>query len=414
MKHFEIRLGERPTPGGPPLSHIMVGAAVTSVAILGSDFPDLRPAFEVELGDTVSCGQVVFRDRKHREIAFVAPISGTVTTRAYGPRKTLSALIITANGTDKAHHSYAALTDDAPDAIRSMLLERGLWPAYRTRPFGRIPDPDATPDAIFVNAMPPSHQVLEASIMLDGKDAEFRRGTQLIMQLTKGPVFVCHPPKAALIEPQGRIQLASFGGTRAAALTGTHIDRLYPVGPDRTVWSIGYQDVAAIGHLALTGEYNADRVVAVTGPRAHPPRLVRTCLGADLVGIAGKDHAQLLSGDKTSGRDAMYLGRYHQEICVLPSHSVEPSRRRRWFSGLAPQPAALIPTRALERALAVDILPVPLLRALSIADTEGAERLGCLALIEEDVAALSKACTSGADYGALLRDVLNTLKAEAA
>ena len=110
----------------------------------------------------------------------------------------------------------------------------------------------------------------------------------------------------------------------------------------------------------------------------------------------------------------MYLGRYHQEICVLPSHSVEPSRRRRWFSGLAPQPAALIPTRALERALAVDILPVPLLRALSIADTEGAERLGCLALIEEDVAALSKACTSGANYGALLRDVLNTLKAEAA
>jgi len=37
-----------------------------------------------------------------------------------------------------------------------------------------------------------------------------------------------------------------------------------------------------------------------------------------------------------------------------------------------------------------------------------------LALVEEDVAALSRHCTSGADYGLLLRQVLDDLMTEAA
>jgi Na+-transporting NADH:ubiquinone oxidoreductase subunit A len=74
----------------------------------------------------------------------------------------------------------------------------------------------------------------------------------------------------------------------------------------------------------------------------------------------------------------------------------------------------LIPQASLERAIAPRILPVPLMRALSIGDSEAARRLGCLALVEEDVAILSRLCTSGADYGALLRQVLDELMEDAA
>ena len=54
------------------------------------------------------------------------------------------------------------------------------------------------------------------------------------------------------------------------------------------------------------------------------------------------------------------------------------------------------------------------MRALSVGDVDAAERLGCRELIEEDVAALSRLCTSGADYGRLLREVLDQLAVDAA
>ena len=67
-----------------------------------------------------------------------------------------------------------------------------------------------------------------------------------------------------------------------------------------------------------------------------------------------------------------------------------------------------------DRALPFDIMAVPLMRALAVGDAEAAHRLGCLELIEEDVALLTRRCTSGADYGALLRDVLDDIARDAA
>ena len=76
-------------------------------------------------------------------------------------------------------------------------------------------------------------------------------------------------------------------------------------------------------------------------------------------------------------------------------------------------PAPLVPTAALERALAFDVPVVPFLRALSVGDAETASRLGCLEMLEEDLSAVSLACTSGADYRRMLRHVLDELAEDA-
>jgi Na+-transporting NADH:ubiquinone oxidoreductase subunit A len=55
------------------------------------------------------------------------------------------------------------------------------------------------------------------------------------------------------------------------------------------------------------------------------------------------------------------------------------------------------------------ILPTPLLRALAVGDQETARRLGCLELVEEDVALLSYVCPGRIDFGPLLRNVLNDI-----
>jgi Na+-transporting NADH:ubiquinone oxidoreductase subunit A len=73
----------------------------------------------------------------------------------------------------------------------------------------------------------------------------------------------------------------------------------------------------------------------------------------------------------------------------------------------------MIPTAALERALDFGFPVIPFLRALSVGDAETASRLGCLEMVEEDLAAVSLACTSGADYGRMLRHVLDELAEDA-
>ena len=60
----------------------------------------------------------------------------------------------------------------------------------------------------------------------------------------------------------------------------------------------------------------------------------------------------------------------------------------------------------------LDILPVPLLRALLVKDTDIAQALGCLELAEEDLALTSFVCPAKQDYGAALRLNLDQIEKE--
>jgi Na+-transporting NADH:ubiquinone oxidoreductase subunit A len=51
----------------------------------------------------------------------------------------------------------------------------------------------------------------------------------------------------------------------------------------------------------------------------------------------------------------------------------------------------------------MDMLPIPLLRALLTGDTDQAQALGCLELDAEDLALCSFVCPGKNDYGAALQ-----------
>ena len=117
----------------------------------------------------------------------------------------------------------------------------------------------------------------------------------------------------------GRLRTREFDGPHPAGLPGPHIHFLDPVGADRSVWHIGYQDVIAIGHLFLTGQICTERVVALGGPGVVAPRMIRSRTGALTSAIVrGELHAgmrcRVISGSVLSGRIAAgptgYLGPY--------------------------------------------------------------------------------------------------------
>ncbi|MCC0037029.1 MAG: NADH:ubiquinone reductase (Na(+)-transporting) subunit A [Hoeflea sp.] len=408
-----------------PEQTIHDGAPVGRIALLGADLPGLRPKLLCEQGSRIKRGQAVFHDRAHPEVVFASPVSGVVESITLGPRRSLSALVIRSETGQHEPDPVIMAMSTAAD-VRAALLAKGFWAAFLTRPFGRIPEPDAVPDAIFVTVTADNPHAPDPRMVLAGQHDVFAAGLKAVALLTEGTVHVCQAHGADIAAGLGdRIRGAFFPSDGSCGLAGTHIHRLYPVGQGRSVWSIGYQDVLSIGRLIETGVHDFSRVVAIAGPRAKRPRLLRTIAGASLQELIGEESQPgnhgaplcVLSGSETNGRKASWLGRYHHQITLLddaPRHVNAPERgMMARFRRASQIPAPLVPTGALERALSFDVPVVPFLRALSVGDAETASRLGCLEMVEEDLAAVSLACTSGADYRRMLRHVLDELAEDA-
>jgi len=259
------------------------------------------------------------------------------------------------------------------------------------------------------------------------------------------PVYLCAAPGADIPQcDHERISRHDFSGPHPAGLAGTHIHFLMGATVDRIAWSIGYQDVIAIGRLFLDGKMFTDRIIALAGPAASRPRLVSSRVGADLQAmVAGErdgEEARLISGSVLGGRgvqsDTAYLGRYHNQVSLLPEgrdrafmgwlspglnkHSVLGIYLSSWF-GSKPlrmttntngSERAMVPVGAYERIMPLDILPTQLLRALLVGDTETAQALGCLELDEEDLALCTYVCPGKYEYGGILRDNLSRIEKE--
>ena len=107
-------------------------------------------------------------------------------------------------------------------------------------------------------------------------------GCKVISKLTDGTTFVCHQEGKKLPAVSGNIQLKSFSGPHPSGNAGTHIHFLDPVSANKTVWTINYQDVIAIGKLFTTGRLWVERIISMAGPQIKSPRLVKTRLGASI------------------------------------------------------------------------------------------------------------------------------------
>merc|ERR1712000_92317 len=275
-----------------------------------------------------------------------------------------------------------------------------------------------------------------------GQADAFKQGLLVLKQLTEGKLYVCKAPGAD-IPAAGVESTEEFSGPHPAGLAGTHIHFLHPVSESRTVWTAGYQDVIAIGHLFTSGKLFTDRVVALAGPQVKKPRLLRTRVGANLAQLTAGElqegENRVVSGSVFGGRtadaDHQYLGFFHNQVSVIlegrdrpflhylragaNNFSVMPvylskllGKRFAFTSTTNGSERAMVPVGAYEKIMPLDILPTQLLRALIVEDMESAISLGALELDEEDLALCSFVCPGKYEYGPILRKNLTRIQAE--
>ena len=445
---FRIRKGLDLPISGVPEQHVTTGASIHHVAIVGDDYVGMRPAMLVQEGDRVIKGQALFEDKKNPGVMFTAPASGTVAAIHRGERRVLQSVVIQIEGDEKrefARFDAADLATLSHDAVQTQLLESGLWTALRTRPYSKTPVPGTVPAAIFVTAIDTNPLSADPQPLILAERKAFDAGLTVLTRLTPGKVHVCQASGGKLGgHPQGQVAFNEFAGPHPAGLVGTHIHFLEPVSLTKQVWHLNYQDVIAIGKLFTTGELCAERIIAIGGPQATQPRLVRTLLGADLTALLAGETKEgenrIISGSVLSGRHATgpmaWLGRFHLQVSVvlegrekelfgwvLPGaekYSVTrttlgPYLRRKLFNFSTSTNGgerAMVPIGNYERVMPLDILPTVLLRDLLAGDTDGAQALGCLELDEEDLALCTYVCPGKYEYGPVLREVLTRIEQE--
>lgn len=403
---------------GAPQQSITPGPGIDNVAVLGADYPGIRFDVLVKPGDAVAAGQVLLRDRKHAGRLVVAQVSGTVEEVTRLGRRAVDTITIAAGGDAASPFAVPATLDR--DALCTLLLASGLWAGVISRPFGRPADLASIPEALFITAMDTRPHAPDPAVVIAGHTGWFRRGCEALTLLASDKTYLCHAAGSEITGGDGIVKVA-FSGRHPAGLPSTHIHHLHPVHrASRSVWHVGYQDVIALGHLLDTGTIWTDRIVAVSGPAVSSPALLRTRAGASLhqllAGRVSTTAVELLSGSALDGRRQPFLSRGHLQAFAAPHHP-EPQRMSGLHRlvrglGLAGIPA-LIPNAAHERAAPIGILPIPLLRALSVGDADAALQLGALELVEEDMALLSYVDGGRTDFGAMLRSVLDDIEGAA-
>ena len=448
MSVVRIKRGmDIPVHGAVSNLEITEAPEASLAALLPGEAVGIKTKLLVREGDPVQVGTPLFLDRRDDEVAFTSPASGKVKVIHRGSRRAVLAVVVERNGNDSQADSVSAPpSGNDPAATRKALCGSGLWPALRQRPFGRIAHSGGSPAALFLTGTDSRPLAVSPRVFLDGREEDFQAGARALSSLLDGPTWLCiHPDDDWSGCVPEVVQVREFSGPHPAGLPGTHMHQLGPAGANQVLWNASAVDVADIGAYLLSGKIPVRRAVAVTGPAASNPGLVKTWLGADLGSIiesrTSEGAVRTVSGSLLDGRAANpgtpagFLGRWNQQVSLVSEetrremlawmspiggrHTLTHTlldkffrRRFRYDTDLNGSHRAIIPIGSWEEVNPLDILPTALVKSLSAGDLEEAEKLGALELVEEDVALWEYVCPAKSPVTTWLRRTLDQIEKE--
>jgi len=431
---------------GVPSQKIFNANSSTKVALTGPDYVGMKPTMHVKEGDKVKVGDKIFECKKVPGVLYTSPANGTVQAINRGDKRVLQTVVISVEGEEQKkleNFKEKEISEYSHQEVEALMLEAGLWPAFRTRPFSKSPELGSKPSSIFVNAMDTNPLAADMEIIANEYEDDFKKGLEALTKLAP-KVFVTKRKGAKIpTVAHDTVIEEEFTGPHPAGLVGTHIHHLDPVGLSKKVWHIGVQDVVGLGRLISTGQIFLERVVSFAGPKVENPRLIRTRLGACIdeltVDELKSGPVRVISGSIFNGRKLdetfCFLGRFHTQVSVIEENNTreflgwqgpgfDKYSIKNTYVGKLKQKVfdfhtntfgskrAIVPVGIFEQVMPLDILPTQLLKALKTGDSDLALSLGCLELDEEDLALCTFASPGKDDFGPALRETLTTIEKE--
>ena len=424
---------------------ILTDAIVSKTyAIQPPDFESVLPKLLVKPNTKVKAGSVLFYNKNNPKVKFTSPVSGTVLEIKRGERRKVLQVIIEPDNQNQSENFNIKnnIDDYNRNEIIETLLESGLWPMIMQRPYAIIANPDDTPKSIFISGFDSAPLGVDYDFILKDRKNDFKAGIDVLQKLTskiylnvdgKKPVPDVYNIKNVIIN--------KIIGKHPAGVVGVQINNIDPVNKGEKVWYINPQDVAIIGKLFLTGDFDLTKIVALAGSEVSDPKYYKTKIGSQIKSIINenlktKENIRIISGNVLTGRKTActnYLGFYDSLISVIPEGNYYEflgwglpgfkkfSMSRTFFSWLTPKKEykldtnlhggkrAFVISEQYDKVVPMDILPQQLLRACIVEDIDKMEQLGIYEVAEEDFALCDFVCTSKIEVQEIIRKGINLM-----
>lgn len=413
-------------------------------AVKPPDFHGITPKLTVKVGDKVKAGTSLFYDKAWPDVKFTSPVSGLVHLINRGERRRILEVIIKPDdAAEYVNFKKADPGDLKREEIIKNLLDSGLWPLVRQRPYNIIANPLETPKAVFISAFDTAPLAPDYDFLMKDMEQEFQTGIIALSKLTGGKVHlnICGDYTTSTIFTRAKgVQLNKFSGPHPAGNIGVQIQRIDPINKGELVWVISPQDVAIIGRLFISGHYDASRVIVLAGSEVKTPKYYKTISGACILSLTTDNvtdgthrfiSGNVLTGTRVSQKG--FLGFYDSQITVIPEGNHHEfmgwllpginkfSLSRSFFTWLSKGKEykidtnihggerALMITGNFEKVFPMDIYPMQLLKAIIIEDIDLMEKLGIYEVIEEDFALCEFVDTSKTNIQAIVRKGLDLM-----
>ena len=421
--------------------------AESTFAIKPDDFVGVNPKMLLKQGAKVEAGTAIFYDKNDERIKFTAPVSGEIAEIRRGAKRKILEIVILADKEIKfKDFGKSDISSLSRDHIVSTLLDSGVWPFIKQRPFDVIANPSDKPKAIFISAFNSGPLAEDYDFIMHRQDDIFQKGIDVLSKLTEG---VVHLNINGSIKADNtfcnakNVQINKISGPHPAGNVGIQIHHIDPINKGEVVWVVNPQDVAVIGKLFTEGKYDASRTIALCGSRIKAPKYFKTRMGASIKNLLKENMVEgnnrVISGNILTGSkidENNFIGFYDHEITVIPEGGNQQffgwmglglnkfSLSKTFFSWMTPnreydlnsnmngEERAFVVTGEYEKVFPMDIYPVHLLKAILIEDIELMENLGIYEVSPEDFALAEYACTSKINVQDIVRQGLDLVHKE--
>lgn len=427
-------------------SEVMLSSGKSaSYAIVPDYYSGILPKVVAKVGDKVKAGSVLMVDKNRPEIKFVSPVSGEVAAVNRGEKRKVLSIVVTPDAQneyeDFGKKSVSSLN---ADQVKETLLNAGMWPFIKQRPYDIVASPAETPRDIFVTAFNSAPLAPNFDFIVKGQESDLQAGLDALSKLTNGKVYV--GVKAGSSVKLNGVEVVGFEGPHPAGNVGVQINHIKPVNKGEVVWTVNATDVILMGRVFNKGIADFSRLVAVTGSEATERGYVKVVAGCTIESILGgkvldNGHVRMISGNVLTGTKVSmndYLGAYDCQVTVIPegddvhelfgwavpgfnkystSHSY-----LTWLIGRGKEyvmdarikggKRAMIMSNEYDKVFPMDILPEYLLKAIITFDIDKMENLGIYEVAPEDFALCEFVDTSKIELQKIVRNGLNLLYKE--
>lgn len=446
MASFKLKKGLDINLAGKPEQKFLSVKEAEKVTLVPDDF-GLTPKVVVKAGETVKVGDVVFFDKNRPEIKIVSPVSGTVEDVVRGERRKVLGVVICNDGKGTSVELPAVNPASASAAqIKEAMLNAGVWPLIKQRPYNVVANPEVQPRDIFVTAMDTAPLAPDFEFVAQGQEADLQLAISALAKLTAGKVYVS--VKAGSKLQLKDCEVVTVEGPHPAGNISVQMNHIKPLNKGEQVWAASAFDLLIVGRV-LAGKADFSRVITVAGSEIVTPGYAKVLPGQSLESIlAGKicqseSKQRVIAGNVLTGTNAGMegvVGYYDNTVTVIPDGEdtdemfgwITPGLGRYSTSntGLAGLfglfksktwkldarlkggPRALIVSGEWDKVFPMDIYPEYLYKAALAFDIDRMEALGIYEVAPEDFALCEFVCTSKTPVQQVIADALVKLRKE--